>query len=340
MALDARCAVGIMNLKRINNVPERFNCFRGCVTVFKAWPAVCLVEQCSLPSYLVRIGRANVNNSASLLCIGLSLGVICLNIADLFSLEGRIALVTGGSRNLGKTIAKAYIAQGASVYISSRKAGDCKATAHELGPNCFALPQDVSTVAGAKALAQAFAEKEQKLDILVNNAGAAWGADFEDFPEAGWDKVMDLNLKSPFFLTQALYTLLKASGASGSPSKVINITSIDGQRLNPWETYSYHASKSGLIYLTKRLAARLVRDNIIVTSIAPGAFASDMNKAARDHADEVGKHIPLGRIGNEHDLAGTAIYLASRAGDYVVGDTITLDGGIVHASLGPKMQSD
>jgi NAD(P)-dependent dehydrogenase (short-subunit alcohol dehydrogenase family) len=263
-----------------------------------------------------------------------------LNTANLFSLEGRIALVTGGSRNLGKTIAKAYIAQGARVYISSRKAGDCEATAQELGPNCFALPQDISTVAGARALAQAIAEKEHKLDILVNNAGAAWGADFEDFPEAGWDKVMDLNLKSPFFLTQALFTLLKAGGASGSPSKVINITSIDGQRLNPWETYSYHASKSGLIYLTKRLAARLVRDNIIVTSIAPGAFASDMNKAARDHGDEVGKHIPLGRIGNEDDLAGTAIYLASRAGDYVVGDTITLDGGIVHASLGPKMESD
>lgn len=260
-----------------------------------------------------------------------------MNIAKLFSLEGRVALVTGGSRNLGKTIAKAYIAQGATVYISSRKSADCAATAAELGDKCYALPQDISTVEGARALASAFAEKEQKLDILVNNAGAAWGASFEDFPEAGWDKVMDLNLKSPFFLTQALYPLLKAGGANGAPAKVINITSIDGQRLNPWETYSYHASKSGLIYLTKRLAARLVRDNIVVTSIAPGAFASDMNTAARDHAEEVGKHIPLGRIGSEEDLAGTAIFLASRAGDYVVGDTITLDGGIVHASVGQMM---
>jgi NAD(P)-dependent dehydrogenase (short-subunit alcohol dehydrogenase family) len=260
-----------------------------------------------------------------------------LNISKLFSLEGRVALVTGGSRNLGKTIAKAFIAQGATVYISSRKVVDCEATAEELGPNCYALPQDVSTVEGARNLAAALAEKEQKLDILVNNAGAAWGAPFEDFPEAGWDKVMDLNLKSPFFLTQALYTLLKAGGANGAPAKVINITSVDGQRLNPWETYSYHASKSGLIYLTKRLAARLVHDNIVVTSIAPGAFASDMNKDARDNADEVGKHIPLGRIGTEDDLAGTAIYLASRAGDYVVGDTITLDGGIVHASLGQTL---
>lgn len=260
-----------------------------------------------------------------------------MNISKLFSLGGRVALVTGGSRNLGKTIAKAYIAQGAKVYISSRKAADCEATAEELGPNCIALPQDLSSVEGTRALAKAISEREQKLDILVNNAGAAWGADFEDFPEAGWDKVMDLNLKSPFFLTQALYTLLKAAGASGAPAKVINITSIDGLRLNAWETYSYHASKSGLIYLTKRLAARLVRDNIVLSSIAPGAFASDMNTAARDNAEEIGQHIPLGRIGSEEDLAGTAIYLASRAGDYVVGDTITLDGGIVHASLSKKM---
>ncbi|MFT4768575.1 MAG: NAD(P)-dependent dehydrogenase (short-subunit alcohol dehydrogenase family) [Glaciecola sp.] len=260
-----------------------------------------------------------------------------MDIKNLFSLEGRVALVTGGSRNLGKTIATAYIAQGATVYISSRKAADCEATAEELGPNCHSLPQDVSTVEGCRAVAQALSEREKKLDILVNNAGAAWGQPFEEFPEKGWDKVMDLNLKTPFFLTQALHELLKAGGASGSLAKVINITSIDGQRLNPWETYSYHASKSGLIYLTKRMAARLVRDNIVVTSIAPGAFASDMNVAARDHGEEIGKNIPLGRIGSEEDLAGVAIFLASRAGDYVVGDTITVDGGIVHAALGQSI---
>jgi len=260
-----------------------------------------------------------------------------LDYQKLFSLEGRVALVTGGSRNLGKTIAAAYVAQGATVYISSRKAADCDATAAELGPKCHSLPQDVSTVEGCRTVAKALGEREQKLDILVNNAGAAWGQAFEEFPEKGWDKVMDLNLKSPFFLTQALHELLKAGGASGAPAKVINITSIDGQRLNPWETYSYHASKSGLIYLTKRMAARLVQDNIIVSSIAPGAFASDMNKAARDHGDEIGKSIPLGRIGTDEDLAGTAIYLASRAGDYVVGDTITIDGGIVHAALGQSI---
>lgn len=261
-----------------------------------------------------------------------------MDIKSLFSLEGRVALVTGGSRNLGRTIAEAFIAQGAKVYITSRKAADCEATAAALGPACIALPMDLSTVEGCRSLAAQLAERETQLDILVNNAGAAWGADFDVFPEKGWDKVMDLNLKSPFFLTQALHELLKAGAASGSLAKVINITSIDGQRLNPWETYSYHASKSGLIYLTKRLAARLVKDGIVVTSIAPGAFASDMNTAARDQAEQVGKYIPLGRIGADEDLAGTAIYLASRAGDYVVGDTITLDGGIVHATLGQLME--
>ena len=149
------------------------------------------------------------------------------------------------------------------VYISSRKADACAAAAEELGPNCIPLPHDVSTVAGCKALAAEFSEREPRLDILVNNAGAAWGEPFEDFPEAGWDKVMDLNLKSPFFLTQALHGALKAAASPDRPAKVINITSIDGLRLNPWETYSYHASKAGLIYLTKRIAARLVKDHIL-----------------------------------------------------------------------------
>lgn len=262
-----------------------------------------------------------------------------MDVSKLFSLEGRIALVTGGSRNIGKWIAEGFIAQGAKVYISSRKAEACLATAEELGPNCIALPQDISTVAGCRALAEAFSEKEQRLDILVNNAGAAWGEPFEKFPEVGWDKVMDLNLKSPFFLTQALHGALKAAGSASKPAKVINITSIDGMRLNPWDTFSYHASKAGLIYLTKRMAARLISDHINVTSIAPGAFASEMNRAARDHGNEVAKRIPAGRIGVEEDLAAAAIYLASRAGDYVVGETITVDGGLVNASLGTSIDA-
>ncbi len=262
-----------------------------------------------------------------------------MDTSKLFRLDGRVALVTGGSRGIGKMIAAGFIAQGAKVYISSRKAAACEETAAELGPNCIALPQDISSVAGCTALAEQFAQHESKLDILVNNAGAAWGVPFEEFSEVGWDKVMDLNVKSPFFLTQKLHGALKAAASHARPGKVINITSIDGLRLNPWDTYSYHASKSALIYLTKRMAARLIKDSINVTSIAPGAFASEMNRAARDHGDEVAKSIPSRRIGDAEDMAGTAIFLASRAGDYIVGDTIVCDGGLVNASLGSSIDA-
>jgi NAD(P)-dependent dehydrogenase (short-subunit alcohol dehydrogenase family) len=262
-----------------------------------------------------------------------------MDTTNLFRLDGRTALVTGGSRGIGKMIAAGFIAQGATVFISSRKAEACFETAQELGEKCIPLPQDVSTVAGCKALAAQLAEHTDKLDILVNNAGAAWGEPFENFPEKGWDKVMDLNVKSPFFLTQALHPALKAAASRDRPAKVINITSIDGQRLNPWETYSYHASKSALIYLTKRMAARLIQDSINVTSIAPGAFASEMNKAARDHGEAIARNIPAKRIGVDEDMAGAAIYLASRAGDYVVGDTITVDGGLVNAAVGTSIDA-
>jgi len=258
-----------------------------------------------------------------------------MDLKKLFGLEGRVALITGGSKNLGKHMAEGFIAAGAErVYITSRKAEACEATAAELGPKCIPLPMDVSSVEACKALAAAFAEKEDKLHVLVNNAGAAWGGAFEDFPEVGWDKVMDLNVKAPFFLTQALYPQLKAAASKEHPAKVINIGSIDGIRLNPWETYSYHASKAGILYLTKRMAARLVQDQINVTAIAPGAFASDMNRAARDHGDAVAKNIPNKRIGIAEDMAAAAIYLASDAGNYVVGDTITVDGGVAHANVG------
>jgi NAD(P)-dependent dehydrogenase (short-subunit alcohol dehydrogenase family) len=250
---------------------------------------------------------------------------------DLFSLKGRTALITGGSRGIGKMIAAGFIAHGARVYISSRKAGVCEETAKELSRNggtCIALPMDSSTVEGAKALAAAYQQREPKLDILVNNAGAAWLAQFNEFPEKGWDKVMDLNVKTPFFLTQALAGALRAAGTKERPSKVINIASIDGVHVNPQETYSYAASKAGLIHLTKRMAIRWIQDNIAVTAIAPGAFASDMNVDARDNADDVKKRIPSQRIGRDEDMAGAAIFLASKAGDYVVGATIVVDGGV------------
>ncbi len=251
---------------------------------------------------------------------------------DLFSLQGRTALITGGSRGIGRMIAEGFLAQGARVYISSRKAAACDKTAAELSAlgTCIPLPGDVSTVDGAKALAAAYAAREPQLDILVNNAGAAWGAPFDEFPESGWDKVVDLNLKAPFFLTQALYAQLRQAG-KGRVAKVINIASIDGVSVNPLETYSYAASKSGLIHLTRRMALHLARDNIAVSAIAPGAFASDMNRDARDNAEAVSARIPAGRVGTVEDMAGAAIYLASRAGDYVVGSTLVVDGGVTHA---------
>lgn len=251
---------------------------------------------------------------------------------DLFSLQGRSALITGGSRGIGRMIAAGFLAQGARVYISSRKAQACDAAGAELarlGP-CVSLPADVSTLAGAQSLAAAYGAHEASLDILVNNAGAAWGESFDTFPEKGWDKVLDLNLKAPFFLTQALIGALRAA-AKERPAKVIHIASIDGVSVNPQETYSYAASKAGLIHLTRRMALRLIQDNIVVNAIAPGAFASDMNRDARDHAEAIAARIPARRIGRDEDMAGAAVYLASRAGDYVVGTTLVVDGGVTHA---------
>jgi len=253
---------------------------------------------------------------------------------DLFTLAGRTALVTGGSRGIGRMIATGFLRAGCrAVYISSRKADACVATAHELSAfgTCVSLPADVSDMEGVQSLVAAYVEREDALDILVNNAGAAWGEAFDSFPEKGWDKVVDLNLKTPFFLTQALSGPLRKAASAERPAKVINIASIDGISVNPLETYSYSASKAGLIQLTRRMALRLAPEHIVVSAIAPGAFASDMNRAARDHGEEVKKRIPSGRIGVDDDMAGAAIYLASRAGDYVVGSTLVVDGGVTHA---------
>jgi NAD(P)-dependent dehydrogenase (short-subunit alcohol dehydrogenase family) len=225
---------------------------------------------------------------------------------NLFSLKGRVALVTGGSRGIGKMIAEGFLTYGARrVYVSARKAAACDATAEELSAlgECISLPADVSTLEGINGLVARIAEREDKLDILVNNAGAAWGAAFDEFPESGWDKVVDLNMKTPFFLTQALIGHLRAAGKD-HVAKVINIASIDGQSVAHDETYPYGASKAGLLHMTKRMALRLAPDNIAVSCIAPGAFASDMNKVARDHADAVSKRIPAGRIGTTEDMAG------------------------------------
>jgi NAD(P)-dependent dehydrogenase (short-subunit alcohol dehydrogenase family) len=257
-----------------------------------------------------------------------------MTLEDLFSLKGRTALVTGGSRGIGRMIVEGFLAAGIDrVYITARKIHEIEETCAELGDKVVGIQGDISTLTGIDQLVEEMSQRESKLDILVNNAGAAWGADYLDFPEAGWDKVMDLNVKTPFFLTQKLHNLLTAAASHERPGKVINIVSIDGLRINPWETYSYQASKAALIHLTRRMAARLVKDHIYVTAIAPGALPSSMNKVARDHAEQSAQGIPNKRVGDKPDMGGSAVYLASRAGDYTVGETLTVDGGIVNALL-------
>ncbi|MBT8100927.1 MAG: SDR family oxidoreductase [Gammaproteobacteria bacterium] len=255
-------------------------------------------------------------------------------MTDMFDLSGKVAIVTGGSRGIGRMIAEEFVRRGVRTYITARKAEACVNTAKELSQHgdCIPLPQDLATVEGIESFASEIAAREDKLDILINNAGAAWGAPFDEFSEKGWDKVVDLNLKSPFFLTQKLAPLLRAAASAETPSRVINIASIDGIRNAHIETYSYAASKAGLIHLTRRLAMRLVEENIHVNAIAPGAFASDMNIWARDNPDHVATSIPAKRIGQPDDIAGTAVYMCSRAGDYLVGITIPVDGGVALAT--------
>ncbi len=251
-----------------------------------------------------------------------------MSMREIFSLEGRTALVTGGSRGIGRMMAEGLASCGAKVYFTSRTRSSGEATAAALaGLGCVQLQADLSTLEGIRSLAQQMQQHESSLDILVNNAGAVWNSPLEQFPEMGWDKVVDLNMKSPFFLVQALHPLLRKAGEKRR-AKVVNIASIDGLTVNPLETYAYAASKAGLAHLTKRLALRLISDNIAVSAVAPGEFPSAMNRQARDEPEAVASRVPAGRVGCADDIAAAVVYLASRAGDYVVGTTLTVDGGL------------
>ena len=260
---------------------------------------------------------------------------------DIFSIEGKTALVTGGSRGIGEMIAGGFLAHGAKVYISSRKADVCAETAArlmgEFGGECIALPGDVGNMAGVTALASELGARESRLDILVNNAGTAWGAPLAEFPESGWDKVMNTNVKGIFFLTQQLLPLLRASATHEDPARVINIGSVDGIKTPIFDNFSYGPSKAAVHHMTRVLAAHLVKENIIVNAIAPGPFPSWMlsagvgfgGKVEGQDWESVGARNPRGRVGTPEDIAGLAIYLSSRAGAYTVGETITCDGGSV-----------
>jgi NAD(P)-dependent dehydrogenase (short-subunit alcohol dehydrogenase family) len=257
-------------------------------------------------------------------------------MSDLFSIEGKTALVTGGSRGIGLMIARGFVEAGAKVYISSRKADVCAEVAAELSQvgECLPLPADLSTEAECRRLAGEVADREESLDILVNNAGATWGASLDTFDEAAWERVLSLNVKGVFHLTKFLVPLLEKAGTADEPARVINIGSIDGLHVPAMDTYSYSASKAAVHQLTRHLARRLA-PSITVNAIAPGPFESKMMAATLDaFGDQIRATAPLRRIGRPDDMAGTAIFLASRAGAYLTGAIIPVDGGIATLASG------
>ena len=257
-----------------------------------------------------------------------------MEINNIFSVKNKIAVVTGGSRGIGEMITAGFLANGAKVYITARKAPALIEKAKELselyGGECVAIPCDLSTIEGIESFTQQIEEKEEGIDFLINNAGAAWGEPFESFSESGWDKVMDLNVKSIFFLTQKMKHLLTKRATLEDPSRVINIGSIDGLNVPAFPTFSYSSSKAAVHHLTRHLAAQLVSENITVNAIAPGPYPSAMlGSAVNSDYSEIEKRNPRKRTGSPEDIAGLTIFLCSRAGAYVVGETIASDGGIV-----------
>ena len=253
-----------------------------------------------------------------------------LAINDLFSVAGKVAIVTGGSRGIGRMIAEGFVENGVRTYITARKADACAETAAELSKKgeCIALPADLSTKEGREAFVTEITAREAKIDILVNNAGAAWGAPFEEYPDEGYDKVMDINVKAIFTLTRDLMPLLKQGASQQNPSRVINIGSIDGLRVSTMDNFAYGASKAAVHFLTKNLALRLGPKGVTVNAIAPGAFQSNMmNATLEKFQDKIESENPLGRIGSPEDMAGLALYLASNASKYMTGQIIALDGG-------------
>ena len=261
-------------------------------------------------------------------------------VSNLFSVKDKVVFISGGSRGIGEMMAAGFLANGASVYISSRKAEVCDETARRLaqeyGGKCVSIPADLSSLEGIEAAVSAFREHEDHLDVLINNAGVAWGAPLEEFPEIGWDKVMDTNVKGLFFTTQKMLPLLEKNATGEDPSRIINIGSVDGLQSPLFETFSYGPSKAAVHHLTRNLATHLTKRHINCNAIAPGPFPTWMlstGVGAGGDTDinwgELGEGNPSGRVGSPEDIIGLAIFLSSRAGAYTAGAVITSDGGLV-----------
>ena len=258
-------------------------------------------------------------------------------MSGLYSLDGKVAVVTGGSRGIGYMIANGFADAGVKkIYISSRKKAELQAAADEISKKtiCVAIPADLSKEEGAKALADAIRAEEDGIDILVNNAGATWGAPFEEFPAMGWDRVLDINVKGPFFLTKELHPLLKVNASDEDPSRIVNVGSVAGLGVGG-VAFSYGASKAAIHQMTKNWANHFAKDRITVNAIAPGPFPSKMMAFVTENDDAramLEAQVPLGRIGNADDMAGIAVFLTSRASAWMTGVIIPLDGGGLVAS--------
>ena len=251
-------------------------------------------------------------------------------MTELFSVAGKTVLVTGGSRGIGRMIAGGFVEAGATVYVSSRNADAGDEVAAELSETgiCVSVPADLSTESGCRTLAEEMTRRADRLDVLVNNAGNTWGAPLEEFGDAAWDRVLSLNVKGVFHTTKFLLPLLRAAAAEDDPARVINIGSIDGIHVPVLETYSYSASKAAVHQLTRHLAKKLA-PQVTVNAIAPGPFPSKMMAATLDaFGEQIAAAAPMKRIGRPDDMAGAAIYLASRAGAYLTGVILPVDGGI------------
>lgn len=248
---------------------------------------------------------------------------------SLFDVSGKVVLVTGGTRGIGRMIAQGFVRNGARVYVSSRKPEACEQAARELSESgtCVAIPADVARTEGWTAIVEGMTNHEGHIDVLVNNAGATWGAPLEEYPMSGWDKVYDLNVRGLFFLVQKALPLLRKSPSQ--PARIINIASINGLAPSDNDVFAYSSSKAAVIMLTRQLAKHLAKENILVNAVAPGPFQTDMMKQTlADRGDEYPSRCPLGRLGKPEDIAGVAIFLAADASAYLTGAVIPCDGGL------------